>query len=463
MLAGHGASGSGDRGAYQHAAQATSNPYYSNNFWYRWQEYTRWYMTSWEARKIIDIPVDDALRLPFEITGVDTVLATELLSAYESFDLDRQNRRALIQERLYGGCCQTIIVKGEDGENLRDCLVPERIQPGDLEAFNVVDVSLITRPDYDQNPFSAGYDKADRYIVNGVEADISRLVVFDGSPLINRAAMNILQNFRYNPAGFGESKLAPLYDLLVRVVGTQQAAYHLVNLSSVLLVATRKLMSLEATESPALDKLEEICRHISIYRGAVIDGDDVSVQQHSASFGSVPELVMSFAQLLSAASDIPATRFLGQAPGGLNATGESDLQNYYNMIDSMQRLRLKPVLLKQFSVIGPHLMGFERWKEASKSLDIVFPPLWNESSQVKAENARTYAEIFRALWAEGIIKRDVVVKELIQRDVFQTGEQVEDFLAEEMDLPNASELMQTVDPSGPLAEMEKLAASGANI
>ena len=83
MLAGHGASGSGDRGALQHAAQATSNPYYSNNFWYRWQEYTRWYMTSWEARKIIDIPVDDALRLPFEITGVDTVLATELLSAYE--------------------------------------------------------------------------------------------------------------------------------------------------------------------------------------------------------------------------------------------------------------------------------------------------------------------------------------------------------------------------------------------
>ena len=108
------------------------------------------------------------------------------------------------------------------------------------------------------------------------------------------------------------------------------------------------------------------------------------VQQHAASFGSVPELVMSFAQLLSAASDIPATRFLGQAPGGLNATGESDLQNYYNMIDAFQRLRIKPVVLKQLSVIGPHLMGFERWRAASKSLDIVFPPLWNESSQVKA-------------------------------------------------------------------------------
>ena len=182
MLDGGGASGNGDRGALQHAAQRTSNPYYSNNFLYRWQEYTRWYMTSWEARKIIDIPVDDALRLPFEITGVDTALSTDLRSAYEAFDLDRQNRRALIQERLYGGCCQTIVIKGEEDEMLSDRLSFERIRRGDLEAFNVVDVSRITRPDYDQNPFSAGYDRADRYIINGVEVDVSRLVVFDGSP-----------------------------------------------------------------------------------------------------------------------------------------------------------------------------------------------------------------------------------------------------------------------------------------
>ena len=49
MLDGGGASGNGDRGALQHAAQRTSNPYYSNNFLYRWQEYTRWYtgMTNW--------------------------------------------------------------------------------------------------------------------------------------------------------------------------------------------------------------------------------------------------------------------------------------------------------------------------------------------------------------------------------------------------------------------------------
>lgn len=67
---------------------------------------------------------------------------------------------------------------------------------------------------------------------------------------------------------------------------------------------------------------------------------------------------------------------------------------------------------------------------------------------------------FRVLYADGVIKRDVVVKELIQRGVFQTGEQVKDFLAEEEDSPDAADLMQPVDPSGPLAELEKLAAAG---
>lgn len=66
---------------------------------------------------------------------------------------------------------------------------------------------------------------------------------------------------------------------------------------------------------------------------------------------------------------------------------------------------------------------------------------------------------FPVLYADGVIKRDVVVKELIQRGVFQTGEQVKDF-AEEEDSPDAADLMQPVDPSGPLAELEKLAASG---
>lgn len=454
MLQGHGASGSGDKGAYQHAAVTTSNPYYSNNFLYRWQEYVRWYMTSWEARKIIDIPVDDALRLPFEIKGVDAAIARDLHQAYEHFNLTRQNRRALIQERLLGGCCIVPVVKSEDGDDPTEPFRFSEIRQGDLEAFNVVDVSRITRVDYDYNPFSADYDRIDFYSINSHKIHSSRLIILDGNPLINRAATNILQNFRFNPAGFSESKLAPVYDSLVRMVGAQQAAYHLINMSSVLLIKYGHLLDVESSNSVALDKIRDVFNAISIYRGAVLDNPNAEVQQYSTNFGSVPELLMMLAQMVCAGTDIPATRFMSQSPAGMNATGESDAQNYFNMIGAYQNTTIKPLLLREFDYIGPDLMGYDRWTECSREIDIEFQPLWNESARVKAETARTYADMLRTLYEAGVINRDKVVAELIKRKAFETSEQVSDFLDEERKMINPFEVS---DPANAMSELEKLA------
>lgn len=454
MLKGQGASGPGDKGAYQHASLTTSNPYYSNNFLYRWQEYTRWYMTSWEARKIIDIPVDDALRLPFEIKGVDAAIAKDLLQAYDHYNLGEQNRRALIQERLLGGCCMIPIVKTGDDDQANKRFDHSQMQKGDLEAFNVVDISRITQVDYEYNPFSPDYDKHEFYSINSHTIHSSRLIVFDGNPLINRAATNILQNFRYNPAGFGESKLAPIYDSLVRMVGAQQAAYHLINMSSVLLVKVGHLLDVNASNSPALDKIRDVFNSISIYRGAVLDNPNAEVQQHSASFGSVPELLMMLAQMVCAGTDIPATRFLSQSPLGMNSTGNSDAQNYFNTVGAYQKSDIKPKILREFDYIGPSMMGYEKWRKASKQIEIEFAPLWNETAQVKAETARTYAEMLRTLYESGVINREKVVAELIKRKAFETSDQIDDFLEKERKVFNPFE---STDLNKPLSELEKIA------
>ena len=48
----------------------------------------------------------------------------------------------------------------------------------------------------------------------------------------------------------------------------------------------------------------------------------------SYNFQGLPDLMDRFAERLAAAADIPATRFMGQAPKGMNATGASDEKNY---------------------------------------------------------------------------------------------------------------------------------------
>ena len=418
-LDGHGANTAQDRGAWQHTAGAGANPYFSASGTARWREYARMYMTSWEARKLIEIPVGDALRKPFEIKGMEEGDARELHAVYNALGIDRQLRRALIQERLFGGALLLPILSQPEGTALSTPLLPEEIRSGDLLGVNVVDVTRIRRDGIVSDVFSADFDTARRYLVDGVRVDVSRLVVLDGSPLIGGGSQGVLEPFRSNPAGFGESRLAPVYDILSRFIGTQQGAYHLVNLASVLLLEVENIIHLEAAGSPALVKLREIAEQISIYRAGIIDGRGAKVTQHAANFGSVPELMMSFAQLLAAAGDIPASRYLGQIPGSLSATGKGDAENYYNAIDSYLRLTVTPARLKLLGFVGSSLWGPESWREKSRALEIHNPPLWNLSETETAELDRTVAGMIMQLLDAGLISREAAQDELKARNLIR--------------------------------------------
>ena len=417
MLRGQGSSTTQNRGSGQSVGYST-NPFYSNNYIYRWQEWNRLYYTSWEARKIIDIPVDDMLRVPYELRGLEESDKKIIELEWNRLGLDRQIRRAFKQERLLGGCVLLGVFEVPENMKTSDELYLHKLQKRCLKAVNLVDISRLTTDEVCTDPFEPDYDVRKYMNIQGVKVHKSRLIVLDGDFLYSNSSQMMFQNFRYNPCGFGESKLATLYDLLIRETGTQEGAYHLVNMASVLLVEASRLKTLEAVGSPALEKIEEIINQINIYRGAVIDGQDVKVTQHSASFGSVPELVMTFAQLLSAASDIPATRFLSQAPGGLNATGASDLQNYYNMIDSIRHTKLKSVIAKLLDWIGTSVFGYETWIEKKVDLEIYFPPLWNLTALDQSTVDNTYGRLILDLANAGLMNEEDAVTELNARNIF---------------------------------------------
>ena len=250
------------------------------------------------------------------------------------------------------------------------------------------------------------------YLINGEDVHISRFLVSDGEPLFDPYDF-ALTNFRGNLAGFGPSVLATLWDDIVKAIGTRQAAYQLIQTNNAILMAVDGLQDLQGTKSgqAALQKLRQIAQQLSVYNAALVDGNKVDIKQHSASFGSVPELVLTFIQILSAGSDIPATRFLGQAPGGLNATGESDLENYYNVIDAYQRQRIEPQLRRACDVVGywKFPKQWEKWREL---LTFKFPPLWNaselEEAQKNAQNIDNVMKLFDA----GLVDEAKVIQEI---------------------------------------------------
>ena len=407
----------GDRGGWQFPAFTSSNPYDTQDYVTRWRMYVNLYEKSWEARKIIRIPIEDALRKPWIADGIEGRMAISIMNRLRKLKFPDTLKRSLMLERLLGGC---LCFWGLESAADEPKTAYHANEGATTRFINAIPISRIARTSWDTDPLSAGYMRPNSFLVNGQDVHVSRCLVFDGEPLFDPYDFALTQ-FRSNLAGFGPSKLAPIWDDIIKAVGTRQAAYQLIQTNNSIIMAVNDLAGLQGTSSgkQALQKLKEIANNISVYRAALIDGEQTSISQSAASFGSVPELIITFIQVISAASDIPATRFIGQAPGGLNATGQSDLENYYNTIDSFQMQRIAPALYKAYDFLGFAMFPRE-WPEERKKLEFSFPPLWNMDELKEAErNGKEIDNIFKC-WESGLMDDEKAIEELNIKGVFST-------------------------------------------
>ena len=377
------------------------------------------YTTDWQASKIINIPVDDMLRDGWIIEGLDEAQLKTVEAAQESLGALASFRQAKRLERLLGGAA--IYLGAIDGQG--DPATPldvERIVRGGLRFLSVIPRSRVQRVDSCTDPLQPGYGRPELYTIEGKQVHRSRLIVFNGDPLLPASDALLGVNTMSRNDGFGQSKLMPIFDDLTRATGSRQAAFQLVERAGIFF-AQMDLTDLQGkTEGEAkLQAMRDVVNQINAYRGAVFDiGPGAQgmppISTLTPNFGSVPELVMSFLQVLSAASDIPATRFLGQAPGGLNATGEADLENYYGRIEGERNQTLAPQIKQFLTVLTKSALG------SVVPCTVDFAPLWSLSAKEEAEARSIDAATLVSLSDAGIITTDEAAIEAKERGVIVT-------------------------------------------
>ena len=125
--------------------------------------------------------------------------------------------------------------------------------------------------------------------------------------------------------------------------------------------------------------------------------DKEEYESKSASFATLPDVLDRFLQIVSGAADMPATRLLGQAPAGMNATGESDLRNYYDRLQAMQSLEMTPAMYRMDEAIIRSALG-------SRPADVYYEwaALWGMSEKEKADVFKTKADAARAIAGSSI-------------------------------------------------------------
>ena len=113
---------------------------------------------------------------------------------------------------------------------------------------------------------------------------------------------------------------------------------------------------------------------------------------------------------LAGAAGVPATKLFGRSPEGMNATGESDLTNYYDMIAQEQEAKLRPILNKLLPVMCMSTFG-----AVPDDLDFEFDPVSEPSDKDRSDLAKSQAENVVTVFNAGLISARTALKELKQQ------------------------------------------------
>lgn len=299
------------------------------------------YRNSWIARKIVDIPALDSLRKGRDWQAEQKDI-TRIEQEEKRLGLWQKLLECKIKARLWGGAA---IVIGSLNDDYSEPFDFEKVGKSGIPYLTVMIRNQLTANELSDDPVSEFYGKPSYYSVSGqggqfVQIHPSRLVVQIGSP--HPDPWNAVASSH----GWGDSVLQHVYDAMMNTESTASNIASLIfeaNVDSFGIPDLMEKLSTTEYEQKLLNRLILAATGKSVSKALVHDTDE-TYQRHSASFANLDQVMQSFLLMISGAADIPLTRFLGQTPSGLSSTGEGDMKNYYDRIQSMQELEIAPAL-----------------------------------------------------------------------------------------------------------------------
>ena len=365
------------------------------------------YRDNWVVQNVVSLIVDDMLREWYTVRGLPPA-GLEALAAAER----RSRLRARINEglrwgRLYGGAAGLLMLRGQE-ERLSEPLALDDILPGTFQGLYILDRWQGITPDMElvfegAEPVPEFYSITDAAGRTVARVHHSRVVRFTGRdlPFLERQA----------ELWWGESEVEALYKDVV--------AHD--NVSANMAALTFRA-NVDTMEVPNLDQLFSLTSHEmqrrfwntmqaqTVLRSnfgmqLVNKGDQIKNTQYT--FTGLQEVYESMCLNLCGASRYPMTKLFGRSPAGMNATGESDLRNYYDYVDTLRESKLRPVLEKLLPVLCMSALG-----TAPEGLRIDFPPLWTPTAKETAEIAKAKAEAVVSVFQAGVVRADTAAKEL---------------------------------------------------
>ena len=378
------------------------------------------YRDNWVVQNVVGLMVDDMLREWYKLRGtISPEYKDELARVERVTQIRARLNEGLRWGRLYGGAAGLIMIDGQN--DLSKPLDLEMIYPGSFKGLYILDRWQGISPNI-RLVFEGGEEVPESYSV--VDGSGNTVATVHHSWVIRFTGRELPRIERQAELYWGESEVEALYKDVVahdNVSANMAALTFQANINTQEVQNLEQLFSLGSTEQQR--RFWSTMQAMSVVRSnfgiqLINKGDAVHNTQYT--FTGLQEVYESMCLNLCGASHYPMTKLFGRSPAGMNATGESDLQNYYDYVDSQREAKLRPALERLLPVMAMSAWGAVpdnlQIDFPPDNLQIDFPPLWTPTAKEVAEIAKVKTEATVAGFQAGIIDLQAAQKELKKLD-----------------------------------------------
>lgn len=416
--------------------------------------------------KIIDAPAEEALKHGFDLNLKSDELNAFVEDALDDLEWEEKAATAIKWARLYGGALIVMLI--DDGRGLEEPVDWEHIRS--IDELRVYERSIV-QPDYaslyqqDYGGKGVGnrvskFGQPEYYYVSSIYGSFkvheSRCLVFRNGVLPEQTS-NATYLF------WGMPEYVRIRRALRETVTAHTDSVKLLERSVQAIYSMKGLASLLTTddgENQVLKRLQLVDTSRGLLNSIAIDSEGEQYDFKTFQFSGVKDVIDATCNMLSALTNIPQTILFGRSPAGMNATGDSDFESYYNFVEKIQRLMLKRNLRTLLDVVfRAGIASGDVAEEPDYKLE--FKPLWSlsDTEQAAVDQTKAQTALVKAQTAQAYVDMQALDPTEVRRRLASDEEfDVEDIISED----DEDDLLQSLLGTEP-STMSDVEAAQKNI
>lgn len=351
-----------------------------------YQLLTSLYRNNWIVQNIITTIPNDMMRKWYQLRGS---IPPDYMSKMEKLERATQIRKKLLSGmywgRLYGGAAGVILIRGHNDMSIPldiDTILPDAflgLQILDRWSGIYPDNQLVT------DKSSSDFGLPEYYTIRDEETGETVSKVHY-SRILRFVGRDLPWMEQVSEQYWGESEIEAVYEETVKRDNVSANIAALTFRANINYLESDGLDQMLGTANTEMQRrfwnVMQAQNMLESNFGTRIVNKGDTMHNIQYTFTGLPEVYDRVMMDVAGAARTPVTKLFGRSPAGMNATGESDMQNYYDYIDGLRETELRPVLEKILPI-----MAMSAWGTIPDDINIDFPPMQTPDAGEVAEIA----------------------------------------------------------------------------